>query len=673
MSTRVTSMRRTETLIPLVGNGHAKHATKNGDYAAEYAAIGRSQAVIEFQMDGTILHANENFLSAMGYSLEEVKGKHHGMFVEEAYRSSGEYREFWAKLNRGEFVAGEFKRVAKGGREVWIQASYNPILDSTNKPYKVVKFASDITKQKVANADFTAQIAAIGKSQAVIEFQMDGMIMQANENFLKTLGYSLDEIKGKHHSMFVDSAYRTSNEYREFWAKLNRGEYVAGEFKRIGRAGNEIWISASYNPILDLNGKPCKVVKFASDVTERKSVVDKVAVYLDRVSKGDIPTKITDNYSGDFNVIKNNLNTVIDNVNALVADAEMLAKAAGEGNLSTRADASRHQGKYRQMIEGVNQTLDSVVVPLRDVSSSLGQMAKGDLTAAMTATYVGDFKALSDDVNAVVKQVRTAIQKIAENTDSLVAASEELTATSRQMNTNADETSAQSAVVAQSSEQVSRNLQTVATATEEMGATIKEIAKNTTESARIASEAVSTAQSTNVTVTKLGESSAEIGHVIKVITSIAQQTNLLALNATIEAARAGEAGKGFAVVANEVKELAKQTAKATEDISRKIEAIQTDSKGAVEAIAAIGGIIGKVNEISNTIATAVQEQDVTTNEMTRSVTEAARGAGEIAKNIVGVTDVAKSTSHGASDTFKASQELAKLAGQLHELTTQFKY
>jgi methyl-accepting chemotaxis protein len=325
------------------------------------------------------------------------------------------------------------------------------------------------------------------------------------------------------------------------------------------------------------------------------------------------------------------------------------------------------------MIEGVNQTLDAVVVPLRDVSASLGQMAKGDLTAAMTNTYVGDFKGLSDDVNAVVKQVRTAIQKIAENTDSLVAASEELTATSRQMNTNADETSAQSAVVAQSSEQVSKNLQTVATATEEMGATIKEIAKNTTEFARIASEAVSTAQSTNVTVTKLGESSAEIGQVIKVITSIAQQTNLLALNATIEAARAGEAGKGFAVVANEVKELAKQTAKATEDISRKIEAIQTDSKGAVEAIAAIGGIIGKVNDISNTIATAVQEQDVTTNEMTRSVTEAARGAGEIAKNIVGVTDVAKSTSHGASDTFKASQELAKLAGQLHELTTQFKY
>jgi methyl-accepting chemotaxis protein len=181
-------------------------------------------------------------------------------------------------------------------------------------------------KHATKNGDYAAEYAAIGKSQAVIEFQMDGTILFANENFLSALGYSLDEVKGKHHGMFVDEAYRSGNEYREFWGKLNRGEYVSGEFKRIGRSGNEIWISASYNPILDLNGRPCKVVKFASDVTERKTVVDKVAVYLDRVSKGDIPTKITENYSGDFNVIKNNLNTVIDNVNALVADAEMLAK-----------------------------------------------------------------------------------------------------------------------------------------------------------------------------------------------------------------------------------------------------------------------------------------------------------------------------------------------------------
>jgi len=263
---------------------------------------------------------------------------------------------------------------------------------------------------------------------------------------------------------------------------------------------------------------------------------------------------------------------------------------------------------------------------------------------------------------------KLATENAVKNTaQSLATASEEMTSLSQQMSATAEETSAQAQVVSAAAEQVSRNLQTVATSTEEMSATVKEIAKSTTESAKIASEAVKVAQETNVTVSKLGESSAEIGQVIKVITSIAQQTNLLALNATIEAARAGEAGKGFAVVANEVKELAKETAKATEDISRKIEAIQVDTKGAVDAIAAISKIINQVNDISNTIATAVEEQDATTNEMTRNVGEAAQGAGEIAKNIIGVAEAAKNTSQGARDSQNAAQQLSRMAAELREI------
>jgi len=559
------------------------------DFGGQVAAISKSQAVIEFEMDGTILTANENFLKAMGYTQEEIKGRHHRMFVEESYANSPEYREFWAKLGRGEYQSGEFKRLGRGGKEVWIQASYNPILDLQGKPFKVVKFATEVTAQKLKSADSAGQLAAIGKSQAVIEFQMDGTILTANENFLKTMGYSLEEVKSRHHGMFVEESYRHSAEYKEFWAKLGRGEYQAGEYKRIGKGGRTVWIQASYNPILDLNGKPFKVVKYASDITPQKNAAEelrnKVDLMLGAVnlaSKGDLTQKITVN--GD---------------------------------------------------------------------DAIGQMGGG--------------------LAQFFDNLRVSISRIAQTATTLSGSSGELTSVSQQMSATAEETSAQAGVVSAASEEVSRNLQTVATSTEEMSATIKEIAKKTTESAKIASEAVKVAQATNVTVSKLGESSAEIGQVVKVITSIAQQTNLLALNATIEAARAGEAGKGFAVVANEVKELAKETAKATEDISRKIEAIQADTKGAVEAIGAIGRIINQVNDISNSIATAVEEQDATTNEMARNVTEAAKGASEISKNILGVAEAAKNTAQGAGGSQREAQDLLRVATELRELVGQFKY
>ncbi|HTQ95701.1 MAG TPA: methyl-accepting chemotaxis protein [Candidatus Acidoferrum sp.] len=482
------------------------------------------------------------------------------------------------------------------------------------------------------NADYAGYFVAIGKSQAVIEFQLDGTIVTANDNFLNAMGYTLDEIKGKHHSLFVDEEYRKSPEYRDFWARLNRGEFQAGEYRRIGKAGKEVWLQAAYNPILNPDGKPVKVVKYAVDISEQKRALQ-----------------------------------------AMIADAVMLSKSAVEGKLSIRADATRHHGDYRKVIEGVNATLDSVIGPLREVGETITHMAAGDLTAKITTNYTGDFDQLAAAVNKLSSQVHAAILQIANTTNSLVSAAEQLTATSQQMSANAEETSSQANVVTAASDEVNKNLQTVATATEEMGASIKDIAKNASEAAKVSNSAVGVANKTNQTVTKLGQSSAEIGEVIKVITSIAQQTNLLALNATIEAARAGEAGKGFAVVANEVKELAKETAKATEDISRKIETIQTDTKESVDAIGTIGGIINQINDISATIATAVEEQNATTNEMARNVGEAARGSGEIAKNIAGVAEAAQSTSHGAGDSQKAAGELSRMANELKELTGKFKF
>jgi methyl-accepting chemotaxis protein len=339
------------------------------------------------------------------------------------------------------------------------------------------------------------------------------------------------------------------------------------------------------------------------------------------------------------------------------------------------AAASREKIAAAEVVEGAEREKLAAQELKQKVDSILTVVAaatKGDLTQEIAVRGIDSIGQMGEELGKFFANLRQSLVSIGENAANLASAAEELTATSQQMSANAEETSAQTRVVSAATLQVNQNLQTVATGAEEMGTSIKEIAKNATEAARVATSAVKVAETANATVSKLGDSSTEIGQVIKVITSIAQQTNLLALNATIEAARAGEAGKGFAVVANEVKELAKETAKATEDISRKIEAIQTDTKAAVSAISTISEVIHQINGISNTIATAVEEQNATTNEMARNVSEAARGSGEITSNISGVAEAAQGTTHGAAETQKAAGEVAKMATQLRGLVEQFK-
>jgi methyl-accepting chemotaxis protein len=336
-------------------------------------------------------------------------------------------------------------------------------------------------------------------------------------------------------------------------------------------------------------------------------------------------------------------------------------------SLRNAADlASQKDEKERRQAEDIQRKVEQLLVVVNSA-------ANGDLTQPVTIQGPDSLGQMGEGLAKFLANLRGSVSNIAETAQALASASQALTAVSKQMSIHADETAARANVASAVAEQVSKNVTTVSTGTEEMGSSIKEIAKNATEAARVATSAVKVAEKTNATVAKLGESSAEIGNVIKVITSIAQQTNLLALNATIEAARAGEAGKGFAVVANEVKELAKQTAKATEDISRKIEAIQGDTKGAVEAIAQIGKIIHTINDIQNTIASAVEEQTATTNEIGRNVTEAAKGSNEIAQNITGVAQAARSTTEGASNTKSSADELARMAVDLQKLVGQFKY
>jgi methyl-accepting chemotaxis protein len=312
---------------------------------------------------------------------------------------------------------------------------------------------------------------------------------------------------------------------------------------------------------------------------------------------------------------------------------------------------------------------------LQPLVEALKAAKSGNFSVRLTedSNLGSDLSEVAIAFNEMITSVRDSIQQMAEVASTVASAAEELTAVSGEMTDNASQTSEQATSASASAEQVSQNATTVATAVEEMTASIREIARNSTQGAKIATDAVATAVKTNSTIGKLGQSSLDIGKVVKVITSIAQQTNLLALNATIEAARAGEAGKGFAVVASEVKELAKQTASATEDISQRIEAIQTDTNGAVQAITEITEVVNQINDIQTTIASAVEEQTATTSEISRNVAESAKGATDIAKNIGIVAQNALNTTSGATNTSQAAEELARMAIDLQKIVGKFQF
>jgi methyl-accepting chemotaxis protein len=397
----------------------------------------------------------------------------------------------------------------------------------------------------------------------------------------------------------------------------------------------------------------------------------KMAEAARAVSSGDIEHSVDTHSQDEIGVVAQAFQQLQETLREMIAETHQLTEAAQEGVLERRGEATRFQGAFHDLIRGINETLDALQAPVHETATALERLAAGDLTAGVRGDYQGDHAQIKDAFNTAAAAMRHALQPIGHHAELLASSAEELAAVSEQMSANTEETSAQASAVSAASEQVSTNAHTVASGVEEMNASIREIAKSASEAARVATTAVQVAEATNTTVAKLGESSAEIGKVIKVIGSIAEQTNLLALNATIEAARAGEAGKGFAVVANEVKELAKQSARASEDISCKVEAIQRDTTASVEAIRQICAIIGRISDYQNTIASAVEEQTATTNEIGRSVAEAAKGSSEIARNITTVAEAARGTTQGASNTNQAAAELARMATELQQLVGRF--
>ncbi|MDA9478207.1 histidine kinase [Bradyrhizobium sp. CCBAU 65884] len=423
--------------------------------ASKIAAISRAQAVIEFKLDGTIVTANENFCKTLGYSLAEIEGKHHSLFVAEADRNGTAYREFWAALNRGDYQAGEFKRIGKGGREVWILASYNPLLDETGKPYGVVKFATDITADKLKNADLAGQISAIDKAQAVIEFNMDGTIIAANANFLGALGYSMAEIKGKHHSMFVEPTERDGAAYREFWAALNRGQYQAAEYKRIGKGGKEVYIQASYNPILDLNGKPFKVVKYATDTTRQVLVRmgnERVRGMMESVAAGseELNASVRE-ISEAMTKSRETAMSAVDQVASADAQAQRLTEAA------------QSMSGIVEMINSITGQINLLALNATIESARAGEAGRGFAVVASEVKSlanqakqatdkigqeIGSLNGISGDVVSALGSIKQAINNVSEYVTSTAAAVEEQSTVTNEMSTSMQRAAAEAAAIA---------------------------------------------------------------------------------------------------------------------------------------------------------------------------------------------------------------------------------
>lgn len=470
------------------------------------AALDKSQAIIEFKLDGTVLTANKNFLDTLGYSLDEIQGKHHSMFVEHGERNSSDYREFWARLNRGEFQAAEYKRIGKNGKEVWIRASYNPILDRSGKPYMIVKFATDVTAEKLKAADHEGQINAIGKSSAVIEFDLDGKILDANQNFLNALGYSIDEIRGQHHSMFVEPSYRSGPAYKSFWDALRRGEYQANEFKRVGKGGKDVWIQASYNPILDLSGRPFKVVKFATDITNAVLVRLKQAEALQMINAGltSIVDAVSSASSQATSASAASTQTTA-NVQAVAAGAEELSASVLEISQSmsksrVEVDNVFHRAaeadRSTQKLTEAAQAMSNIVSIIQNIAGQINLLA---LNATIESARAGEsgkgFAVVASEVKNLARQAAAATEKISSEIDGIQSITKEVVTGLTNIRTSIETmreyvSSTASAVEEQSAvtRDMSQNMQTAAAAVESITNSVTAIAAAASEADRSTKE-----------------------------------------------------------------------------------------------------------------------------------------------------------------------------------------
>jgi methyl-accepting chemotaxis protein len=545
------------------------------------AAIDRAQAVIEFDLSGRVLTANQNLCDTMGYGLPEIRGKHHRVFCDPVYAASEEYAQFWERLAQGHYEAGEFKRRDKDGRDIWLQATYNPIIDDSGRVVKIVEFATDITRTKRQHSEFTGKVAAMDRAQAVIEFDLAGTVLTANSNFLDAMGYTLAEVQGKHHRVFCDPAYAATDEYRQFWEKLGAGDFHSGEYRRVGKDGKEVWIQATYNPILDEAGTPFKVVKFAVDITQAKRQAAEVEARITAVDRAqaviefDLEGNVLSANDNFLRTMGYSMREILGHHHSEFCDEDYIRSPEyrdfwirlGKGEVL--AGRFHRKGKY-----GRDVHIQATYNPILDLSGNPFKIVKFAYDVSAEVERENRIASGTRDMTVSVRELATSIEDIARS---------------------------------------SRTATGLATETQDN-------AQQGVEALRASLEAIALIQ----------KSSNSITEIVRVMGEIANQTNLLAFNASIEAARAGEHGVGFSIVAGEVRKLAERSFEASQQIGRLIEESADRvaqgsevSKRAETAFERIVDSVTRTNDTIRAISASTEQQQAASRQVDELITQLA--------------------------------------------------
>ncbi|AZQ64515.1 PAS domain S-box protein [Flammeovirga pectinis] len=684
---------------------------QNADNRGKIAAIDSSYMRVEFDLDAKIIDCNDIFAEATEFSKTELIGMKHMNLVDKAYAESQEYKSFWDHLRQGDFDRNVYKRFTKSGKEVWLQATYNPVRDHDGKFYKIVKIAEDVTQRRLANAENRGKINAILKAQGSVEFDLHGNILEANDNFLSLVGYRLDEIRGKHHSMFVDSEYAHSFEYKQFWEKLRNGEYDGGEYKRIGKTGNEIWLQATYNPIEDSEGNIFKIVKYATDVTEFKTAYNALSDFLEELAKGNFDAKIdigNVNLDSDIGKMINNNRSLRDNLKTFIDEINRVVQIAGEqGKLSERLEIQGAQGAWKDLADAFNDLLISISEPLLEFQELTKGLAQGDLSKRFRGKATGDIGQMANGLNEAIDSLQSLLLEIEGMSNTVAGSSEQMKDKFSIMDTS-------TGTVVSSIQEISSGMLEQVARTDESSQLVEDIlsaAEDTGNKAHVINRSAesgmescqngmmiikhlvenmnaieNSAGSTSESIEILAKRSEEISRALTVITDIASQTNLLALNAAIEAARAGEAGRGFAVVAEEIRKLAEDSRQSAGGIEKVIQDVQKDVGLATKAIdkmeesVKVGNDATKdASEVFKTILDSSEE----TLKLSKDVLEATdtqKGSiDSVVQNIEKIVIVSEDTAAGtknvagvADEMSTSVKEMGETSEQLNEVAEQLK-